>query len=328
MKQIDFNKVNIKLSEDDIFFEDKDELNNYIDKIDIINNKGNFQTLSKELFKYDDNINYNSYNFSDRFFNINVLIVLLEIFNLTDKNTYKIYDFFKDNKDIYNIWNFLNKSEYISYKVMSKDYKKICIMRVCLSYSWNECLYNLLKKCLNNNRCYKTFIWIDIFCVNQFNEEIKLKGLKNIDSVYSIADVYNISSLNAFERYWCCYEMSIKKESVDGILLYNIKNSDIKIKLLKSLFEDIFKNILDNDSIKIYEFINKFQEIKEFNRKKFSLTNSKITYNSDKIIIENKIKEKYGTLGEYEKRMNIYIYLIKYRDDMKYVYLANRIMEL
>ena len=78
----------------------------------------------------------------------------------------------------------------------------------------------------------------------------------------------------------------------------------------------------------IYKYILEFQKIKEFDKNKFSLKNAKITYDSDKKIIENRIIESYGPIQEFEKRMNIYIYLVKYRDDTKFVYLANRIMEL
>lgn len=69
-----------------------------------------------------------------------------------------------------------------------------------------------------------------------------------------------------------------------------------------------------------------FQKIKEFKKNKFSLKNAKIKYNKDKYFIESKIINKYNTIEEYEKRLNMYIYLMIYRDDMKHLYLANKIM--
>lgn len=138
------------------------------------------------------------------------------IYNKMEEHTFikldtHIFDFFKENKLKYNIWKLLNISEYIHYNE-SFQYDKRFIIRLCLSYSWKECLYDLLIKCLNNSDSYKTFIWIDIFCVNQFNDYIKNKGLNRINDIYYVADIYDISSLEAFKRYWCCYEMSLKKK--------------------------------------------------------------------------------------------------------------------
>lgn len=77
---------------------------------------------------------------------------------------------------------------------------------------------------------------------------------------------------------------------------------------------------------KIYEFILEFYKTDEFNKNKFSLKNADVKYINDKNYIENEILNKYKTIEEYEKRINIYIYLILYRNDLKYVYLANKIM--
>lgn len=329
-------EINIKLYNENDVFSGKcgERCINYINNINIIGNKNNNLKLNYNMIKTinKDIINYNNYDFSDKFINIKVIISLLEFFNLTNFSAHKIHKFFDDNKEKYNIWKYLNNSEYIKCNIPS-NYEKFVILRICLSYSWEECLYDLLKECLNNNRCYKTFIWIDIFCVNQFNEKMKLKGLNNIDYAYHMADIYNISSEAAFGRYWCCYEMSIKKKSIDGIIINNNDNLNPDISnILSNIFNNIFNdiNLLYKEDCKkyIYKYILEFQKIKEFEKNKFSLKKAKIKYDKDKIFIENKIIKKYCTLKEYEKRMNIYIYLITYRDDMKYVYLANRIMEL
>lgn len=330
-------EISIKLfnENDDFSGECGTQCNDYIDKINIIVNKNNNLKLNYKMVKMiedKDVINYNNYDFSDKFINIKVIISLLEFFNLTKFNTHEIYEFFKNNKKKYNIWKYIYNSEHIHCQT-SSNYEKFVILRNCLSYSWEECLYDLLKECLNNNRCYKTFIWLDIFCVNQFNEKIKSEGLNNIDHAYHIADVYNISSFLAFERYWCCYEMSLKKKSIDGTIINC--NNDLNTKItnvLNNLFNSVFNNseLLYNENCNkyIYKYILEFQKIKEFDENRFNLENAKITYDKDKYFIQEKIINRYGTIYEYEKRMNIYIYLIKYRDDRKYVYLANRIMEL
>lgn len=237
-------EINIKLYNDSNIFsgDNKIKINKYIDDIDIIYNRKEKLKLNYEIIKFDNNINYNNYDFSDRFININVIIYLLEFFYLKTLNTYNIYEFFKKNKMKYNIWSYLYSSEYISYDI-KPIYDKFAILRLCLSYSWKECLYDLLKRCLDVNRCYKTFIWIDIFCVNQFNEKIKQKGLNKIEDIYHIADVYNISSFDAFKRYWCCYEMSLKKKSIDGTIINYNDDIDPKIEnILNNLFDNVFNN--------------------------------------------------------------------------------------
>lgn len=331
-------EINIKLFSENIFFSGEylEQCINYTNNISVIINKNNDLKLNYKMINFENNdlIKYDNYDFSERFLNLKVIISLLEFFDLKKFSTYEIYNFFNNNKEKYNIWKYLYNIEYIHYKTPS-NYKINFILRICLSYSWEECLYDLLKRCLNvNNASYKIFIWIDIFCVNQFNNDIKLKGLDKIDNVYYIADIYNISSLKAFERYWCCYEMSLKKKAIDGIFLdingsYKINKYSVK---LKELFDNVFyNNILlykDKENSNIYKYISEFQKIKDFEENKFSLEKAKITIDTDKIFIEERIKKRYRTIEEYEKRMNIYIYLIKYRDDMKYVYLANRIMEI
>lgn len=326
---INFNEIVIYLSDEtDNFTEnDKKYFHKYIETTKIINNMANSLKLNDKIFEFDEKINYNNYDFSDRFLNLRSIISLLEIFNLTTLNTYEICNFFYENKMKYNIWKYLNITEYVTYD--SLDYDDFVLIRVCISYSWKECLYDLLKKCLNKSRSYKIFIWIDLFCVNQFNEKIKKKGLDKIDNVYGISDIYSISSLDAFKRYWRCYEMSLKKDFIDGGL---INKADIKMNInlkLKENFNKVFNNdniLLYNDDNKIKEYVLEFNKIKEFKKNNFELKKADITYEKDKKFIENKILEKYKSIEEYENRINIYIYLIMYRDDMSYSYLANKIM--
>lgn len=327
--KVNFNGIILYLSNERINNNNKEYFCNYIEDCKIIINKGNYTKLNNKMFKFDDEINYNNYDFSDRFINIKIIISLLEIFDLTKLNTHNIHDFFNNNKKKYNIWKYLSESEYINCNVPS-NYDKLVILRICLTYSWEECLYDLLNNCLNNNKNYKTFIWIDIFCVNQFNQDIKMKGLNNIDKAYYIADIYNISSLKAFERYWCFYEMSLNKKSKDGFILNetNLVKSDKIANIIKKIIDNIFNNNnnFDSDNNIIYKYMLEFQKIKEFKKNKFSLKNAKIKYNKDKYFIESKIINKYNTIEEYEKRLNMYIYLMIYRDDMKHLYLANKIM--
>lgn len=309
---------------------DKKYIYEHIKENKLIYNKGQFLKLNYEMFEFDNEINFENYDFSERFLNIKSIISLLEIFNLTSSNTYEICDFFYRNGIKYNIWKYLNNTEYVTCDL--SEYNTFVFSRICISYSWNECLYIILKECLNKTRTYKLFIWIDIFCVNQFNEKIKKKGLDKIDDVYHIADFYIISSSKAFERYWCCYEMSLKKKSIDIILINKeLSKSKIIMNILEKLFENIFDNnniLFNKDNIRIYKYILEFQKINELMENKFSLKNAKISYDNDKKIIEDKIIKKYGTIEEYEKRINIYFYLITYRDNVSYGYLANRIMDL
>lgn len=327
-----FNNINIKLYNESKKFTkyDINYFQKYIKQTKIINNKFNFLKLNNEMFEFDEKINFSNYDFSKRFFNIKVIMSLLEIFDLTTLNTYQIKDFFYKNKEIYNIWKYLNDSEYINYNI-SSDYDEFVITRLCISYSWKECLYELLEYCLKQNRVYRIYIWIDVFCVNQFNDDIKTKGLEKIKDVYYIADIYNISSIEAFSRYWCCYEMSLNKIATDSIIL-NKKNIIKNIEHdneLKNIFNRMFKNDLlfcDENDEKIKKYIIEFQNNLKIKENIFSLTNVNITNIQDKDYINNKILEKYKTIEEYEKRIDIYIKLITYRDDMSYGYLANKIM--
>lgn len=330
---INFNKIIFLSNDINITENDKKYIYDHIKEKEnkLIYNKGQFLKLNREMFEFNKEINFENYDFSERFLNIKNIISLLEIFNLTSSNTYEIHNFFHKNRTRYNIWKYLNNSEYVNCNL--SEYNTLVFSRICISYSWNECLYSILKECLNKNRTYKLFIWIDIFCVNQFNEKIKKKGLDKIDDVYHIADFYVISSSKAFERYWCCYEMSLKKNSIDIILLdtKELSKSKINMSILEKLFNNIFDNniiLFNKDNIRIYKYISEFQKIKEFEKNKFSLKNAKISYDSDKKIIEDKIIKKYSTIEEYEKRINIYIYLITYRDNVSYGYLANKIMNL
>lgn len=138
---INLNEINIQLSNDSDDFKgnNKQYCIDYINNTYIIQNKGNFSKLNNKMFKFDETINFYNYDFSDRFFNINVIISLLKIFNLTTSNTYEIYKFFDDNKEKYNIWKYLNNAEYI-YCNTPSEYDLFVIFRVCLSYSWKECL--------------------------------------------------------------------------------------------------------------------------------------------------------------------------------------------
>lgn len=333
--EINFDKIDVQLSNNSSDFNEKDKeyFINYIEKCKIINNKGNFLKLRNEMFTFDNILNYKNYDFSERFINLNVIISLLEIFNLTYLNTYKIYEFLNENKEKYNIWKYINSAEYIHYNSPC-NYNKLAIVRLCLSYSWQECLYELLQKCLNKNRTYKTFIWIDIFCVNQFNNKIKNKSLNKINDVYYVADIYNISSLDAFGRYWCCYEMSLEKKATDTILINKKELSKKIIYELKNIFNNIFgKSMLYDENNKennekIQEYILEFQKKEEFKKNKFSLKNVDITKPEDKIFINSNILNRYKTMKEFENRINIYIYLIKYRDNVEYGYLANQIMKI
>lgn len=330
--EVNFNEIVVNLSNEFNGFiqYNKQSFCKYIEHCEIINNKGKSSILNNKMFEFDEKINFNNYDFSERFLNLKVIISLLEIFNLTSLNTYKIKDFFDKNRFKYNIWKYLNNTEYINFD--SLKYKKKYIIRMCISYSWEECLYELLKKSLDKSSSYKIFIWVDLFCVNQFNDKIKMKGLNNIDYAYSISDIYNISSIKAFNRYWCCYEMSIEKRAIDGILINKLQ-FDIKKKInqkLKEIFSEIFKDKLSylNNKDKIKEFILIFQNSDEFNKHKFSLKNANISINKDKEYIDEKILKKYKTIEEYENRINVYMYLILYRDDITYFYLANNIMNL
>lgn len=247
----DFN-VNIELSNNSINFREKNRDNfvDYINNLGIIFNQGSFSILNDKMFEFNKNLNFNNYDFSERFLNLRVIMSLLKIFNLTNKNTYEIFEFFDNNKQKYNIWKYLNDTEYIHCDAKS-NYNKSAIIRICLSYSWKECLYNLLNEILNKScKNFKVFIWIDIFCVNQFNEKIKKKGLDKIKNVYYIADIYIISSLKAFSRYWCCYEMSLEKKAIDGILISrdDFYRSDIHKQKLDEIFNKIFIN-----TISLYE---------------------------------------------------------------------------
>lgn len=202
---INVNNITINLYNDSNKFTDDDiqYFIKYIEKTKIINNKNNFLKLDNEIF------------------------------NLTSLNTYEICDFFYKNKKKYNIWKYLNNSEYVNDS--SLEYDNFVIIRLCITYSWEECLYDLLDMCLKKNRVYKIYIWIDVFCVNQFNNKIKMKGLNKIKNIYYIADIYNISSIKALGRYWCCYEMSLNKKANDiiilnnkGIIKENMQNEELK----------------------------------------------------------------------------------------------------
>lgn len=334
---IKFNNFSINLSNNAEFTEnDKQYFIEYIKKTKIILNKNNSElvNLNYKMINFDknDTIKYNNYDFSNRFLNIKVIISLLEIFKLTSLNTYKILDFFKENIEKYNIWKYLDNTEYISSNLL-ENYDIFVISRICLSYSWQECLYDLLVQCLNN-KTYKIFIWIDIFCINQFSDEIKAKGLNNIEHAYYISDIYNISSMEAFDRYWCCYEMSLEKKATDSIILNKnklIKIDDVHNQKLKKIFNKTFNNntLFDNNNNdNISKYILNFQNVNEFKENKFLLKNAKITKPEDKKYITNKILKRYKIIEEYEKRLNIYIKLIIYRDDMTYSYLANKIMNI
>lgn len=327
-------EFNIKLSNDGKFTKEEEQyFTEYIKETEIISNKNNneFLNFNYKMINFDKNdiIKYNNYDFSNRFINIKVIISLLEIFKLTSLNTYKIFDFFNKNKEKYNIWKYIDNTEYVHCN-LSLDYDNFVITRICLSYSWKECLYDLLVQCLNS-RIYKMFMWIDIFCVNQFNDEIKIKGLNNIDNAYYICDIYNISSLDAFDRYWCCYEMSLEKKAMDSFILN--KNKLIKINTHEQKLKEIFKQIFNDNTLysnnnnnKIEGYISNFQNI--FKENKFLLKDAKITKSEDKKYITDRILKRYKIIEEYEKRINIYIKLITYRDDMSYSYLANKIMNI
>lgn len=327
---INLNNITIKLYNDSKQFTEDDiqYFQKYVEESKIINNKNNFLKLNNKIFGFDEKINFENYDFSDRFFNIKIIMALLEIFNLTSLDTYEIYNFFCKNKKKYNIWKYLNSSEYINDS--SLEYDNFVIIRLCITYSWKECLYDLLNQCLKKNRVYKIYIWLDIFCVNQFNSEIKMKGLNKIKNIYYIADIYNISSMEAFNRYWCCYEMSLNKKANDIIILN--KNEIIKDKInneeLKEIFNEIFKNdkLFCENNKEIEKYVIEFKNNEKLKKNKFSLKNVNITRIEDKDYINNKILERYKTISEYEKRIDIYIKLIIYRDDMSYGYLANKIM--
>lgn len=76
----------------------------------------------------------------------------------------------------------------------------------------------------------------------------------------------------------------------------------------------------------VSKFIKEFLKAEEFKNNFFYISKAEITRKEDKVFIEKNIIDKYKTFKEYEKKVNIYIYLMIYRYDVKYGKLANYIM--
>jgi len=216
-----------------------------------------------------------------------------------------------------------------------------------ISYFWGERLFDLIKDIVElggGNRCNE-YIWVDIISIDQ-NDPEKSKDLSDIADIYANGSKYYISSEEAFKRYWCCYELSIPKKSIDLVILseYSREATGDGLFYLDSNQRDVTSSVKDK---KWNEYCQRSNELINFNElnviknnilelkskfennpeiliknvqqlidscikdesldKYFDLKNAKISFDSDKIFINKSIINIYGDMAIFNKVVRMHI---------------------
>jgi len=166
---------------------------------------------------------------------------------------------------------------------MKKNNNNYC----AITYSWENNVYNLIKRL---SIIYKN-IWLDIVCINQFDEITKNKQLLELQYAYQCCDCYYVDGLTTLKRYWCCFEIATVFKFNENV------NSNFNVG------DDYFK---ESEKINIsYLPKNVYEHLKKtYNSKYFKLNESKITYEKDKIFINNNILKWYNNFDNYENTVN------------------------
>lgn len=247
--------------------------------------------------------------------NISQVCSFLIKYKLTGSNTYQILEFMKKHKKEINLMkefsyrSLLNNENLENFDTTGREKYKNGYL--CLSYSWKENLY-----CLLNEINGYSFIWIDIFCVNQLDEKLKQKGLDQIEYAYSNCLIYFMTK-ESLKRYWCTYELSVfKKKMIEFHMInktYIETNNDfnkIYLKFIEKMeyFNDKHLKYKTRISImrKFYFKAIKYLDFKE----KFVLKEAKITFENDREYIEKEILKKYKKLKHFELEMNCLLIII------------------
>jgi len=154
-----------------------------------------------------------------------------------------------------------------------------------LTYSWAEVLYDLLLK-MKEDRILaenEKYVWVDIICVDQTKDPAE--ALSNLPQIYKKSSSYCVSSFDAFHRYWCCFELSIKKSNEKIHLLIDNVTSGFSDKVIE-LFLEYMEEIAEWNHHQL-KFLNTAMDFSNFD-----IHNAKITLEKDKEFIEGIIKKR------------------------------------
>jgi len=247
------------------------------------------------------------------FIDMGYIAKYLEDHNLTDKTSYDVLNYLSENKLNPNITFYQDSAlEKVAFETHTSMYQK---PKICLTYSWGEKLYPILDRLRKDLQDRKPLIWLDVFSVNQFDKDKKNYGLTNIQPAYSSCHFYYVSSFAALERYWCCFELSISKVAIENILLdqsnspYSHESREFFLALFKKYFDDFdSQKMPPNRREYIQPFIDELTASPHYT-KAFSLKNAKISFESDRMFINEQIRKKFQQIEDYQTMVNILIFV-------------------
>jgi len=258
-----------------------------------------------EDIRYYNKFEYCKYNKYEKEltddFNINYIIINLEIINEWLKNNFRIcnllfneqnlifYKYFIKNYDEDNYNNSLVVKIDDINNILGRLYKNTNIIDI--NYTSNE--ENLVQIILNNN-VDKIANNIIKFVIN------KLKEINKINKLYDI---------NNYLLFYTCHSIKYKKYSYGLEFIENIQNI-VDNKIYYNMIEYIINEIIINKEIEINDKISYFKII---NKNKINIINIKIL---DKLI---EVYDGDLILSKFEKTNNIFIFSFSSIEEILYI---------
>jgi len=193
-------------------------------------------------------------------------------------------------------------------------------IRCALTYSWSENLFDLLKRMRENYPNQAVFIWVDILLIDQNSD--CTKALQHLKNMYQDCTHYSVSSYQICTRYWCCFELSLYKNTKLEMLL-NIDSMPAYKTIISKFWDclegckhDLYNLTFDHSDDGYLKFGQKLPDsllkfIKEVTSLNlFDIKNANISFESDRIYIDNEISKSFSTAQDYDSFVELTMVMI------------------
>eukprot|EP01036_Dinobryon_divergens_P061979 gene61979-biopygen36305 len=141
-----------------------------------------------------------------------------------------------------------------------------------LSYQWRKYWHAILKFIFDPRNGVKVeYIWIDVFCLNQLDEN-RMTTIRRSDEIYHNAYEYHLIDLGSVFRGWILFELASAREGVLPVVHTSTKDK----KTLRSLTNEFKENGFEG---------------------------SEFTKPADKELVRKKILEKHKSMKDFNDKV-------------------------
>lgn len=213
----------------------------------------------------------------DNIFSINTEFLINNGLHCSLLSIDKLYDYILTKNKSCNIYEFI-KQDYERLFFIDYQFTIFNSNFISISYSWSSNIKDLITSLMVfSKKVNINYLWMDAFCIDQYDIKSRKAGLKAINYVYQKATYHLCINLRSLERLWCQYELAMRQ---------NVKPNSTMFLFSDNEKELILKNNI-NELIRIYNF---------------SFNNCYTTFTEDREYIENEINSHFKSVDIFDKQ--------------------------